>query len=139
MTVTPAGSTASVSARTRRAAAAAAPAARRRARAPGPARSAPAPPLAVGAAERVEEGVDVERYGLHVSPDVRDHGHAGRVDDFGQRAHEAGAPDAAGEHGDLHRAGAASSASAAAVFGPSRSSSRIRSSVVSTSAARFGI
>src|SRR5207248_6982608 len=89
--------------------------------------------------ERVEVRRDVEAVHLEVVAHVRDDGQLAGVDDLRQRLHEAGAADAAGQDGDLHRAAARRTSSAARVLGPSRASTGSRSSRVSTSSAGLGI
>ncbi len=113
-------------------------------RVPGLVLATPAALLVQAAGERVEDRVevrrDVEAEDLDVVADVADDRQLLRLDRLRERAGETGAAEAACEDGDLHRARPVRSASsAAAVRGPSRSSSPSRSPSVSTSSARFGI
>ena len=110
---------------------------RRLERVPALVRATPTPLLVGEACKRVEDAVevrrDVEAEDLEVVADVPDHRELGRVDHVDEPAKEARTADSAAEDGDLHRARAAS------VRGPTRSSSRSRSAIESTSSARFGI
>ena len=110
---------------------------------PGFARAAPAALLVPEAGECVEQRVevrgDVETVDLEVVADVCDHRHVARVHNLDQRLHEARAAHAACQDGELHRAPERRLSTAARVLAPSRSSSRSRSSTVSTSSVRFGI
>ena len=110
--------------------------------APGLVAAAPAAPLVGDARERVEDrvevGRDVQAEHLDVVADVADHARRGGSCDVDDAADEARAADAAGKNCDVHTRLPSSSARHACVRGPARSWSRVRSSIVSTSSARFG-
>src|SRR5689334_10088531 len=103
-------------------------------------RAAPAALLVSETGQRVEDAVEVgrnvEAEDLDVVPDVSDHGHVRRIDDVDEAPQEPSASDTAREHDDLH-AGTFSSASTDLVAGPTRSATRSRSAIVSTSSTRF--
>src|SRR5207253_1335015 len=111
-------------------------------RAPGLVRAAPAALLVgeprEGVEDAVEVGRDVEPEHLQVVADVPDDRDVARRADLREAAHEPRPADAAGEDADPHVAGTSPAiASAICVRGPTRPSSRCRSSSVSTSSTRL--
>src|SRR6188472_2913618 len=110
--------------------------------APGLVAPSPAAALVGNAGERVEDRVEVRRdvqaEHLDVVADVPDHGRPRRARDLDDAADEARAADSARQHDDVQTWLPSSSAKQACVRGPARSCSRVRSSIVSTSSARFG-
>ena len=111
-------------------------------RVPGLAAPPPAALLVGEAGERVEDRVeirrDVEAEHLDVVADVADHARRSRAGDVDDAADEARAAHASRKDDDVQATLLSSSARQACVRGPARNCSRVRSSIVSTSSARFG-
>jgi len=115
----------------------------RLARVPGLAAAPPAALLISEAGERVEDRVEIRRdmepEHLDVVAHVADHAGGGCAGDVDDTADEARAPHASRQHDDVQATTLlSSSARHACVRGPARNCSRVRSSMVSTSSARFG-
>src|SRR5215472_17229559 len=88
--------------------------------------------------DRVEVGRDVQPEDLDVVADVADHARRRRAGDVDDAADEACASDASGQDRDVQATLLSNPPRQASVRGPTRNWSRARSSIVSTSSARFG-